>query len=617
MTITVSGLGSGLSYDSWITQLVKIKQTEIDAVSKQVKAVQTQETALGKLSDDYEALLSSIESFTGALSDKDVFNQKAATSSSEAVTAAVTSSAGAQDVKVSVSQLATATDVASSYTVASFVDKDTTLSAISEGVVKEGTFSVYVGGAKHTIDITKAETMQNVLDGLNNIAGVSATLSNDGKLTIVGDEAANVTVGSSSDTSNLSKVMSLTSTTTNGVTTTSSSKSIFDTDTGVALTSTSFSKSDGTAAAAITEGKFTIGSATFTVTATSTIDSVIKEINASEDAGVTASWDSNSGKLVLKATDQGAVSVNVQAGDADGLVGDTDASNFTDIMGLTTSTWNSGTGALESTALVEASQKLGTNAVLTINGTQITSASNTVTSDVSGVSGLTLTLNEKTTSDTTVAITQDTTKVAEAVTKFVEAFNKAISETDKATTTDGNLYGESTLNIVRNKLRSLATAGVSGVDAFKNLASIGITSGAIGSGSKDATNQLVVDAKKLTEALTSDPDAVKSLLLGKTTTVDNGDGTFTTTKSSGVFSKLETVLENATDNVKGYFVKREDSLEGQADRLTDKVEKMTDNLKDYESQLKTKFALMDKIIANMQKQASIFDSYFNKDTSKD
>lgn len=603
MAITVSGLGSGLNYDSWVSELVAIKQSQIDAVSKQASTVKTKESTLSTIESDYKELLTAVQSFTNALSSDDVFNQKTATSSNDAVSATVTSSASAQSVSVSVSQLATATVAKSSSAVASSVDSNTTLGSISGGTFKAGTFSLYVNGQKNTLTLSSDMTMGDVLDringnagkGITGIEGASATLVG-GKLTIQSSNTSSYTVavGSSSDTSNFSNIMSLTKNVTTGEY--SSSKTIFATSTSSALTSTSFANGS------VTAGTFTIGTTSFAIDNSTTLDGIIKKINNSA-CGATASWDSNAGKLVLTATDEGAVSINVTAGD--GKVGDTDASNFTDIMGLTTSTWDTSNN-LASTSIVASSQTLGTNAILTINGTQITSSSNTVTSDVTGIKGLTLTLNDKTTSTANIAITQDSSKVTAAITNLVSAYNKSISATDDATATDGKLYGETVLKSLRNRVRTIITASISGGESgYNSLADIGITTGAYSTNTKADTTQLKLDTNKLAKALSDNPDAVKNLLVGSSSS-----------SSDGVLDKIETVLENATDAVKGYFTTRGKAYDKQIGKLDDKVSSMTDKLTHYKSSLETKFAAMDKFIANMQKQASVFDSYFNSSSSK-
>lgn len=580
-SITLSGLGSGLDYQSWITSLVEVKQAKIDEVSKQASTVTKKQTAMSQMKTQYQNLQESISAFTTTLEKDNLFNQKSVKSSSDAVSADITAYANVQDLSVSVSQLATSTVAKSASVAAKAVEGSTLLSEISSGTVSEGSFSVYVNGKKNSIDIAKSDSLDDVLQKLNDIEGVSASLSDDGKLSIASTDSSaySVTVGSSSDTSNFSNVMSLVRNTETGEYT--SSKNIFATSTSSALTSTAF------AAGNITEGTFTIGDREFTIDSTTTMDQLLKKINNS-DAGATAYWDSNAGKLVVTSTDQGAINLNIEAG----------TSNFTDIMGLTQSEWNADDGSLISTKLTANSQTLGTNAVLSINGTTITSSSNTVTSDISGIKGLTLTLNKVTEDDkaANVNVTQDTSALVSAVESFVSTFNSVMSSTDTATDSKtGTLYGENLLNTLRNTLRRTVTASNGSTDAYNTLAKLGITTGKFSSDTSANTNELQFDQEKFLEAVNDDPDAVRNLLTG----------------TNGIFTKMNTTIENALDTTKGYFATRDKSYSKEITNLNKKVSTMTTSLEKYQSDLEAKFQAMDEMIANFNKQASIFDSYFN------
>lgn len=571
-TISASGSSSsGIDYSTWITKLVAIKQAQIDKVSAQVTAVQTKESALTTMKSYYSGLSDAIQKLTDAKlnSNDNVFTKKSAKSSSEAITAAVSSGAIAQTVKVSVSKLATSTKAQSAGVAGAFVEKATKISDVSEGSIKSGNFSLYVNGEKHLITVDSTSTMQSVVDSMNAINGVSADII-DGKLSITG---SNLSLGSTSDTSNFSSVMSLVKDADGNY---GSSKPLFETNTSTSITSAKFA-----GGVAVTAGKFTIGTEEFTVDSSKTIDSLVSEINKSTKANVSAYWDSNSGKLVLESKDVGAVNINIE-------IPETGGSNFTDIMKLTTNG-----------ALATGSQTLGDNAKLSINGTEITSTSNTITSDVSGISGLTLTLNAETTSTATVAVAADNTAVTSAINAFVSAFNTAMTQTDTATSKTGYLKGESILTSIKGRLRTLATADVEGSEGYKTLASIGITTGKVTTDVSAKTTTLVVDSEKLSKALADNPDAVMKLLVGDKTT-------------DGVMTKLSTVVDNSLEPTKGYFVRREASYEGQVDRLNDKISRQTTELTKYQATLEKKFAAMDQLISGLQDQASQLDSMLSQ-----
>lgn len=582
-TITVSGLGSGLTYDVWIEELVAVKQASIDKVSSQAANIKSQENALSTIESAFTKLQTTISALADTGNTNNVFSQKTASSNSDAITVTADSTATAQDIKVSVTSLATATTAKSTSTVAAYVNSSTKLSDVAEGAVKAGTFSVYVDGVKHSLTLTSNQTLDDVVKMLNydevggtGIEGVSASLSN-GKLTISASGASTVTVGSTSDTSNFSKVMSLTRNPDTGVY--SSSKAIFSTNTSAILTGTNF------AAGQVTAGTFKIGNAEFTIDATTTLKSLISKINNDEDAGATAYWDQNSGKLVLTATDEGATNINIEA----------ETSNFTDIMGLT-----SGGN------IVQAAQSLGTNAVLSINGTSITSSSNTITSDISGIKGVTLTLTDETTSEATINVTNDVNAAVTAITNAVSAYNVAISNTKDATGAEGKLYGQSVLNMLTSTIRKTATSAVSFDNGYKTLASIGITTGAIGTSTDADTSQLKIDKDKLTAALQNDPTSVMNLLTGNNVL-----------KSNGIFTKISTVLDSSLNATTGYFTAQEKSFEKQISNLNKKVEKMTTDLEKYQTQLQAKFQAMDTLISGLQSSQNVFDSYFNKKSKSD
>lgn len=610
MAITLKGLGSGLDYESWITKLVGVKQADINKVKNQVTAINKQQNTLSDLKTNYSDLLTTMENLTQTYSSKNVFKQKTVESSLDEITAKVDSSALTQSLKVAVTKLASSTTTETVIRSAASMTATTQLSNVAGGAIKDDPditekFSVFVGGVKSEVTITSNETLGDVLTDLNAINGVSASIS-DGKLTITKDPEGSgeeVIVGAVTDNSNFTKVMALVK---NEDGSYSSSKSIFETNPSASLTQTSFELGN------VKEGTFKIGNAEFTIDENTTLNGLIAEINAtvgkkdedgnSIEAGVTAYWDSNLGKIILTADDEGASNILIEAG----------TSNFTDIMGLTESEWDSENGSLLSTKLKAGSQKLGSNAVLTINDTPITSPSNTVTSDISGIKGLTLTLNDLTKLDdgtpttATIDISPDTQAAANAIKSFVDAFNAVITNTDSATSTTGSLHGDSVLNMIRNNLRKTATANVTGEDGYKTLASIGITTNDMADKTIDIT-KLVIDTNKLTSALEDDPESVMKMLVG-----DFSSGT------KGVLTNLNDILEKPLDAAKGYFVKRDDTLEKQEDDLNGKngkIEKMSLSLEKYKAQLEAKFSAMDTLISNLQNSAATFNSYFSQNNS--
>lgn len=579
--ITINGTGSSFPIDSWISQLVAVKQTAIDSITNEQTMVSSRNSALSTVKSSYSSLLSAMQTFTDAKfgTATDIFAKNSATTSdSSVVSATVTSAAAKQNLKVIVSQLATSTvaQTASGVQASGYIDADTKFSSLSNGEAVKGSLSVYVDGAKTNVSIETNDTIGMILNKIKAAdTSISATVT-DGKINISSNAGKSIVVGSVSDTSNFVDVTSLKKT---GAAY-ESSKSIFEANTKVALTS-----ADAGFSSLIKAGSFKIGDAAFTIDSTTTLQGLLSDINNSTKANVSAYWDANSGKMVVTSKDQGAYNINIE----------NVSGNFTDVMGLTTSTYDSD-GKVTSSKIATGSQTLGDVAILKINGTQITSSSNTVTSDISGLTGVTLNLKTVSTDLTkaaTVSVSPDNSTVTSSLNTFISAFNTALSNTDEATGSDGYLYGESTLNMIRNNIRTLATASVSSSSVYKSLADIGITTGAVGATLDADTDKLVVDSTKLAEALNTHPEEVKKLLIG--------DGT-----NEGVFSKLFSVVDNSLDSVNGFFATKAKTYTEEISNYSDKIDKQTTALEDYRTSLVEKFSAMDTMIAKLNQQLSTF-----------
>ncbi len=159
------------------------------------------------------------------------------------------------------------------------------------------------------------------------------------------------------------------------------------------------------------------------------------------------------------------------------------------------------------------------DAKFTLNGLSITSASNTVNTAISGV---TLNLNGTTAANTPVRlnISQNDTKITEAVNGFVEKFNeltvtlKQLSSYDSATEQAGPLLGDSVIRNVESQIRRMLSTTSKGPDGnIYSLSSVGITTNREG--------QLSLDSSKLQKALSSNRDVLAQIFSAKGQTTDN------------------------------------------------------------------------------------------------
>ncbi len=577
--ISFSGLASGMDTSSWIEALVSIKQQSVTNLQTKQTKIQVSKSVLDTVKSSVSSLRTSVEKLTDAKfgGSLDLFAKNAVnTSNKNVVTASVTSDAARQSLDIVVNKLATSTTATSSFN--SKINEDTVFNKLSSGNAKEGNFSVFVDGKKNTVNIDEGDNLGNILDKLNQIEGVNASVEN-GKFVINAEEGKGIVIGSSSDEANFASVLGLIKDEESGNYSSFSSISAISTSDKLAEV---FGEG--------VKGTFTIGNQEFTVDENTSLKSLIGSINSKTDAGVNAYWDASAGQLVLKSKAEGAFNINIEAGTSD----------LTDILGFTASEVD-GEGQ-KTSSLVQGTQVLGDYARLNINGTDIISSSNTVTSDISGIEGLTLTLHSVTKENdegfkepATVSVSQDSDTLLSAVKSFISSYNNAIETIDKNTASGETLYGETSLTSLRNNLRRNATAAVENTD-LKVLANIGISTGeATNSTDTSGVNKLQINEEKFKKALAENPDAVKQLLLG-----DNKG----LAESGGVLNKLEKITEDALSASDGYFTMKSKTYDSQTRSIKTSIDAAQRKVDSYKSRLQKQFNNMEQIIASIQQSYS-------------
>lgn len=576
MTISFSGLVSGLDTSSWVEALVSVKQQEVTKFEDQLKEYQAQKTTLNDTRSVFSTLRSAIEKLTDAKfgGSFDLFAQNTATSSNEDIfTATVNSSAIRQNYDIKVQQLATNTKASSKEAASAVADDETLLSNLG---IKDGTLTAYVNGEKHTINIDKDDTVGDLKARMAEF-GVKTEIDESGVLSFSAQNGTDtINIGATTDSSNLVSLVGLTKQEDG---TYASTNSLFK-----ASVSSKLTAEDSGFNQKITAGTFTIGDATFTIDENTTLSSLISDINSNEDAQAYAYWDDATGKLNITSTAEGASYINIEAG----------TSNFTDVMGFTTSEWDD-EGNLVSSKMYTEAQQLGQNAIFSINGTTMTSTSNTITSDISRIEGVTLTLKRANTEEdgnTTLQITQNTEDLEAAVNEFIEAYNAAIEKVEEVTASGADLYGETSLTSLSRTLRSYATSSNSSNGGiYKLLSDIGIsTAAADGNNLSTDTSKLSLDSEKFLKALQENPESVKSILTGE----------------NGVLGMMESAVEQSLSATTGYFDIKTSSLDSDIDKMEEKITKKNSSIDTYKAQLEKKFYQMEMTIAQMQQNYSSF-----------
>ena len=459
---------------------------------------------------------------------------------------------------------------------ASYADLNTKLGTLG---ITGGTLSVYRNGQKLLLNIESDDTFSDLRSMISSKFSDLDLKFEDGYLVFYSKyDDISVEVGNTTDTSNFLAVTGLNK----DDKTAKSARALYT------VNSDSLVTADGIfRAGKVTAGSFTVGTAVINIDNSTRISDIVSQINNNEDTNATAYWDSIDGKLVIKSKTSGAALINIEAG----------TSNFTDIMGYTTSEWNID-GILKSSRMNVETQTLGSNAQFRINGTTYTSSSNTVTSDITRLTGVTLNLNGLTAgSSVKVTVEKDKESVATALSDVVDAYNELMKNVDEAIAGEGVLKNQTTLKMIRNQLRSLMTSSDTGATVFRNLDAIGISVDTASASNISTSNSSIIslsfNKEKFMDAYEADADAVKTLLLGGN---DN----------KGVFTQVETLLENSLQSVSGYFAITEKSYQRQINNLNDKITKENNYIEKYKARLEKKFSSMDLLIGQMQQQYSSF-----------
>ncbi len=577
MSISFSGLASGLDTAGWVEALVSVKQEKISALKVDLQGIKTTKSTLNDTRAAFNSLRTALEKLTDAKfgGSFDLFSQNTAKSSNEDIfTATVKPGAARQSYDVVVQQLATFTKATSLNSASAVADDNTILSQLG---ITEGSLTVYVDGVKTAVNIEKDDTLGELKSQLA-AAGIKAEVDELGVLNLTAyNEGETINVGATTDTTNFSSLIGLKK---NEDGSYASTNSLFKATTATLLTSENSGFGEQ-----IKAGTFTIGNATFTIDEKTTLSSLISQINNSDEAQATAYWDDATGKLSITSTTEGASYINIEAG----------TSNFTDVMGLT-QTERDENGNIVSSKMYTEAQELGQNAMLTVNGTSITSTSNTITSDISRIEGVTINLKRASTEEdgiTKLDVTQNTTDLVDAVKSFVNAYNDTLAKVEEVTAQGADLHGETSLTSLTRTLRSYATSSNdSNGGAFRLLSQLGISvSAADGSNiSTSNTSKLEFNEDVFLKALEEDPASVQAMLAG-----DNG-----------AFNMMENTVEMSLKASVGFFDVKQKSLDNDIKKSEEKITKQNSKIEVYRKQLEDKFSNMELMIAQMQQNYSSF-----------
>jgi flagellar hook-associated protein 2 len=495
--LSFGGLASGLDTKSIVEQLMSLERRPIQLLEAKKSVQAGRMTAIQSVKD----LIVSLQGAAKGLADRAKMNAKSVTTDTPSTSPSVlTASASADAIngtfKVTVSQLATSTRIASSGPVGKVIDKNAPLAtAVFRYALNTGTFRI--NGQSIAVDATT--TLDSLITAINGSgAGVTASLVADAdgrpenRVQIVADPGQPLQLGSLSDTSNVLRLLNLSDAVVTGDTVVSS--------TNLGVTDIGASLADARLVTPIADltagnGKFKINDVEISYKDTDSITTIVNRINSSS-AGVSAFYDPVQDRLRLTASKTGALTMTLQETAGNG--------NF-----------------LAATGVLSATQQLGQNAVFSIDavngGAPLTSATNSVSGYIPGV---TLALKSTSATPVTVTVTQDSQATANTVKGFVTQFNNVLQKLEDLTKYDvtnkkaSALTGDSGLRNIERQLRqTVSSAAIGATGTYRTLASIGVSFGPIGTAAGTA-NRLVVDDAKLSAALADNPQAVEAVLAG-------------------------------------------------------------------------------------------------------
>lgn len=286
--------------------------------------------------------------------------------------------------------------------------------------------------------------------------------------------------------------------------------------------------------------------------------------NSTDNTGVSATIvTSDSGaRLVLSSKETGldnALRINVT--DADGI--------NTDETGLSALAYNPEAG-VEFRAAISSAQ----NALVKIDGFDVSSNTNTITDAIDGV-----TINAASIGTSTLSITRNDEQILESVEAFATAFNALRTEIN--TQRKGQLEADSTLLSLERQMFDVLNAGTS-IDgsAFSYLIEAGV--------SINKQGVMEVDSDRITEIMNTDFESFTNLFAS-----ENG----------GFAAKLSTLANGWLAN-DGLIDSRQDGLKAQVEGIDDQILRKEDRLISVEARIRAQFSALDTLVSSLNNTSS-------------
>lgn len=328
-----------------------------------------------------------------------------------------------------------------------------------------------------------------------------------------------------------------------------------------------------------------------TKTVSITIDSTNNTLSGIRDAvnassvGVTASLvvDGNQTRLLFTSDVSGAeTAMSIEVDDADGS--DTNSS------GLSQLAYNLDTSGGSPSFVGNLSEaRSSQDASFVLNGLALTNSSNSI---AGLIDGLDFTLNKVTSGAESILIKEDSTLIETKIQEFVDAYNSyqtTLSSLMDYTDAAGALSGDSTARRIQSAIRAATTGALdlSG-NAYTALSDIGITS--------DQYGKLTLNSADLQAALSANPNDVKRLFAGTTTSTNLADNT----DATGLADLLKTSIDTYINSSTGMLISRETRIEDSIDDIADDRLDVIARMESLEERYTRQFTAMDTLVGQLQ-----------------
>jgi flagellar hook-associated protein 2 len=582
-TLRITGLASGIDYESMITKMMDAQRVPLDKLNQKKQLNQWKQ-------DDYRTINNKILDFKNAAFDMKLQSGylTKTTSSSNTNVATVTGTATAIEgsYTLQVQQLAKAATLKSGTLTGTTVGKDTTITV--NGV------NVEVKSADTYQDLANKINAESVKTGVK--VAYDSTLKTMFFSSTKTGTAADIDLRGADVGTILGLTTSTTAATTTGNTTLASDTSL------ASLAGKAFS--------------LKIGGQEYKVdlTVTSTVGDLVSKMNDSlKNTGVSLSLNS-AGNLVIDNPDN-TKTIDFTTGSDAGVVG---------ALGLT------GATAANTAPSI---YKQGQNAKVLFNGVAGEYDSNTFT-----IAGLSITAKAEGSDVTNIGVTQNVDSVFNTIKSFVDKYNDLIGSINSELTEEkyrdytpltdaqrkemtddqitqweakaksGMLANDSVLTSSLYSMRQALSSSISGLASgqLKSLSDIGISSSLISgtsvSGSYLDKGKLYIDETKLKQMISEKPDEVMALFTSddKNSTSTAGDGVATRlyNQASAIFSQIVDKAGTST-SVKNTFILGKESLD-----LDTQISRLQSRLDDMETRYYNQFTQMETYISQMNSRSS-------------